>query len=67
MIGDATADFYRVFEITKKDGDKISLEFGGRGRFFKDMESGVFYQLEPKTKYEALKKLIDRVELNYSS
>lgn len=62
MIGDATADFYRILEITNKDGSRISLEFGGNGRFFKNRESELYYQLDSETKYEALHQLIDRVE-----
>lgn len=64
-VGAATADFYRIIEITIKDGTKTSLEFGGQGRFFKEMNSGMFFILDPEDKFEVLNAFIDRAEQNY--
>jgi predicted HAD superfamily phosphohydrolase len=64
-VGDATADYYRLMEINKKDGSAISLEFGGNDRFFKIVDSGVFFKLEPEDNYKELNTLIDRIEKEY--
>lgn len=60
-IGDATADFYRMVKINKKDESVISL-----GKFFKQLDSGIFFKLDPEDKYRELNKLIDRVEKEYT-
>lgn len=65
-MGAATADFYRIMEITSKDGTKTLLEFGGQGRFFKDINSGVFFGLDPENKFEDLNAFIDQAEQKYS-
>ncbi|TYP75517.1 hypothetical protein [Paenibacillus methanolicus] len=62
LNSDATADFYRIAVLTKKDGTELSLEFGGQGLFFKDMASNVFYTLHPKSKQDELRRLVERAE-----
>ncbi len=44
------------------NGTEMSLEFGGHGRFFKNVSSGIFFKLDPENKYKALNRLIDRIE-----
>lgn len=62
LIGDATADFYRLLKISMKDGSVITLEFGGQGRFFKVMETGIFYDVESKGNVKQLNEFINRLE-----
>lgn len=62
LIGDATADFYRLLKISMKDGSVITLEFGGQGRFFKVVETGVFYDVESKGNVKLLNEFINRIE-----
>lgn len=65
LDGDATADYYRLLKISMKDGSVISLEFGGNGGHFKNLDTGVFYYLEPLDNEKALNKIIDRIEKEY--
>lgn len=62
LTGDETADYYRLLTIVKKDGSNITLEFGGNGRFFKNVDTGIFFKLELESKQEDLNKLIEGVE-----
>lgn len=65
LTGNATADYYRLVKINMKDGSVKVLEFGGNGQFFKVLDSGVFFKLEPPENHKILNKLIDRVEKEY--
>lgn len=65
LTGDATADYYRLVKLNMKDGSVKALEFGGHGQFFKVLDSGVFFKLEPPENHKKLNKLIDRVEKEY--
>jgi len=59
LKGEATADFYRILKINNKDGAVVSLEFGGYGNFFKNIDTGVFYSIDST---KELNELIERVE-----
>ncbi|MFR9708903.1 hypothetical protein ACL02P_05640 [Paenibacillus sp. MB22_1] len=65
LTGNATADYYRLVKLNMKDGSVKALEFGGNGQFFKVLDSGVFFKLEPPENHKKLNKLIDRVEKEY--
>lgn len=67
LIGDATADFYRLLKISVQDGSVITLEFGGQGRFFKVMETGIFYDVESKGNVNQLNEFINRIEKEYTN
>ncbi|MFD0712048.1 hypothetical protein [Paenibacillus sp. GCM10027626] len=56
-----TADYYCQLDLNLKDSSKISLEFGGRGGFFKIVDTGVFYGLKAGYR-EKLNDLVDRIE-----
>jgi len=66
-VGNGTADYYRLFKIMMKDGSEENLEFGGHGRFFKIVETGVFFKLEPEKHHEVLHELVDRIEKEYQA
>lgn len=66
-VGNGTADYYRLLKITMKDGSEEDLEFGGHGRFFKILETGVFFKLEPENNHEVLNELVDRIEKEYQA
>jgi hypothetical protein len=65
LTGNATADYYRLVKLNMKDGTVRVLEFGGNGQFFKVLDSGVFFKLEPPENHKIFNKLIDRVEKEY--
>jgi hypothetical protein len=65
LLGDATADYYRLVKINLKDGSTVALEFGGQGRFFKVIDTGIFYEMASPEKHEMFKQQIEQAEKAY--
>lgn len=61
LAGDATADYYRLLTIKKKNGRATELEFGGNGWFFKSLETSVFWELPP-IQQEKLRALLEKLK-----